>query len=716
MTFLVPFALIGSLLLIVPIVAHLFKPRKMKQTPFSSLRWLKESQQRLSRRIQWHQWLLFLLRAGCLALLVLALAKPLIGGAWSGRATDRVIILDVSRSMAYQMPESPSALERARDLARRIAETGQASDRTAVILAGKSPKLATPIAADGSAGVVAIQAARPELADGSLSAALPLVRSLVPRSENRDVELVFLTDDLQGRWQQKDIQAFLKDGPKTAKVKVIDVAAGSANNAWIADARLLQFGDDERWIGVEIGCVGEARPRRLRLTGITGAEDDVREVTPKQGQIVRELFKLPQGLNLQGQAGQFRLEPADALPSDDVFWLNLDAPFALRILLVEPDTAGPDGRAAGVFLHTAMGALNGSKNQTLDVARRTSASVTAGDMQKADVVVLAGVADLTDAGLDALDTRVRGGTGLLLFLGPRLNAAFYQQKMHRPQQPAESLLPMTWKDGASDGKPGTLTNVRWAHPLLSALQDPVLSDFTKSQFRKYYPLTGAPGKGDAILARFDDEVPALIEHSLGAGRVLIVNTSANDEWSDLPRSKSFLPLLDRALAHLSAGGRQRSFTVGDAVSVPAPSVKGSGEWGVLTPSGAKLTPRLVTAPGQTLWHLDEVAEAGVYRIESADEKALVFCVNASRGDSPLRPMDAKALEEWFTPLSVEVLSADTASERLQAPARAWPVWPALIVMASVLLIAETIYVHRLCPRANPKAAAAVVGIMKPVSK
>src|ERR1700686_1056905 len=85
MTFLAPLALIGALLLILPIVVHLFKPRKMKQTPFSSLRWLKQTHQRLSRRIQWHQWLLFLLRAGCILLLVLALAKPLIGF-WGSQA------------------------------------------------------------------------------------------------------------------------------------------------------------------------------------------------------------------------------------------------------------------------------------------------------------------------------------------------------------------------------------------------------------------------------------------------------------------------------------------------------------------------------------------------------------------------------------------------------------------------------------------------------
>src|SRR5580704_16959305 len=113
MTFLAPAALIGILLLAIPVVAHLFKPRKMRQTPFSSLRWLKQTQQRLSRRIQWHQWLLFLVRAACIAFLVLALGKPLIGFWGDSRPIDRVLIIDGSRSMDYRAPGLPSPWQRA---------------------------------------------------------------------------------------------------------------------------------------------------------------------------------------------------------------------------------------------------------------------------------------------------------------------------------------------------------------------------------------------------------------------------------------------------------------------------------------------------------------------------------------------------------------------------------------------------------------------------
>src|SRR5436190_19442905 len=99
MTLLAPWALAAAALLAIPVVIHLFKPRRVRQTPFSSLRWLHLTPQKLSRRIQWHQVLLFLLRAAWIILLVLALARPLLTAGGESGVRDRFIVLDVSHSM-----------------------------------------------------------------------------------------------------------------------------------------------------------------------------------------------------------------------------------------------------------------------------------------------------------------------------------------------------------------------------------------------------------------------------------------------------------------------------------------------------------------------------------------------------------------------------------------------------------------------------------------
>jgi hypothetical protein len=193
---------------------------------------------------------------------------------------------------------------------------------------------------------------------------------------------------------------------------------------------------------------------------------------------------------------------------------------------------------------------------------------------------------------------------------------------------------------------------------------------------------------------------------------MLFNLSANDEWGDLPRRKSFLTLLDQTISHLSLGGRQRRFTVGQSVTLALPGAPAK-ELTVTAPSGAKSKPRVLVQRGLSLVHLAEVAEAGAYRIEGADEAT--FVVNSGRIDSPLAAMDRKTLTDWWSPASVDVVGAEAFTKEFQDTSH-WPLWPLLVLLAGLLLIAETIYVHWLCPRANPKAAAAVVSMLKPMQE
>jgi hypothetical protein len=255
-----------------------------------------------------------------------------------------------------------------------------------------------------------------------------------------------------------------------------------------------------------------------------------------------------------------------------------------------------------------------------------------------------------------------------------------------------------------------LANVRWSHPLLARLFDPVLGDLPQTRFRSFYPFATPPRANDLVLAWTGDSVPAIVERSLGAGKVVLFNTTASDTWSDLPRRKSYVPLIDRLLAHLSGGGVRRTFTVGDAVALPLPDVQAGEQVTITAPGGARLTPALTTAEGRTVLRLPAVEEPGVYRVERTGRgaKGFAFVVQVGRGDSVLTPLDGATLQKWWEPAGCAVVSPDAFRQTLAAGEGRLPLWPVLVALAGLLLLAEMFFVHWLCPRVNPSIVASVV--------
>ena len=160
MSFFSPWALLGLLLLVVPVVIHIFKPRKTRRTMFTNLRWLRESQHKLTRRIQWHQILLLLLRATLVALLVFVLARPVLNLFGGNTPVERFIVLDRSQTMNYLKPGEETAFARGRALAEQELAASGPGDRSTVLLASQSPKALGPISDDPQACAAALRDAQ----------------------------------------------------------------------------------------------------------------------------------------------------------------------------------------------------------------------------------------------------------------------------------------------------------------------------------------------------------------------------------------------------------------------------------------------------------------------------------------------------------------------------------------------------------------------------
>ncbi len=712
MSFLVPGALLGLTLLAIPIIVHLFKPRKMKPTPFSSLRWLRASHQKMSRRIQWHQWILFLMRAGIITFLVLALAQPFFRGSDSGVPTDRIVIVDVSRSMGYTTGTQMTPGKLARELALARLDKAIAGDRTALVAVDSRARVISPWVDDALSLKGKLAALQPGLLDTQLSAVLPALQSLVSAGDDvRPIELVFFTDNPEAGWQQSAIQDFvgyLKTTPRQVRLEIIDVGLPAPANAWIASASSYGYGE-KQFVEIDVGSNAEIKGKHYVVIGGDFPEQR-QEIELVPGRVARSEFQLP-ALELKGKIVKIHLEPGDGLASDDTFYLPLSDVGQRGVLVLESDNdRDTDGRLTSVFVKTALQSLKDKGKQSVEILEKQSGQALPDDVSQAQVIFLTGVSDLSEPLVEKLEQRVRAGAGLVLFLGGDLTK--YNAKLFNAAQPELGLLPFKLKFGNASEEPSLWTEVRWSHPVLAALADPKLSDLAKVIYHQHAEMEGELAPADRVLARFQDGTPALVERPLAAGRVVFFNTSASTDLSGLAKTAAFTPLIDRLVAYLAGGVGKSSWLVGDDVQLLLKDWDRQAPIEVVTPAGQTRTANARVLRGDPWLHLENADETGIYVVKQAD-KELRFVVNVPRGDSLLAPMDPAALKSWWQPVDVQTLTPDEVRERWKTGEQSWP-W--LLLLVGVLLLVETIYGYWLCPRVNPTATASVIyqrGLFRP---
>ena len=94
----------GALLAGVPILIHLLNRQRFSPTPWGAMRFVEAAWRRTRRRMQLENLLLLLLRAGAIALLALALARPFLEessplSALTEKRRDLVVVIEDSASM-----------------------------------------------------------------------------------------------------------------------------------------------------------------------------------------------------------------------------------------------------------------------------------------------------------------------------------------------------------------------------------------------------------------------------------------------------------------------------------------------------------------------------------------------------------------------------------------------------------------------------------------
>ncbi len=682
--FLAPLYLLGLAAALIPLILHLRRARQVRKITFSTTRFFDEQFIRAARRARLQDLLLMLLRMALFCLLALALAQPLMNLPWAaglaGGARQVAIVLDDSASMAVKTG-SGTPLDQSKSAAQALlAELKPArGDRAALVLAGR--REAGP-AAPFAAPTTHIEKVRQHVesvaatdlatdvhgAIAKAAAVLGIDAKGNPPSGTGSAE-IYVFSDLQSGAFGNDHGVPL--GPQVGVffVSARPDAAVAHNNVSIDS---VQYGSTRPMRGVPFtvralitnhGDQQQAQTVRLVVDGKTVGHKSVK--LPVGSTAVRFSHQFDRPGWRRGHVELVNPEPGqvDAMRHDDRRHFVLSVDDQVKVLAVNGSPSDVPARDELLFVRVALWARGTDAGEAgqgetdpiepdpsgpaIEVDQILAPQINAEKLAPYPLILLANVARLEDAALQALEKHVDKGASLLITLGDRAAAEAYDtwigtHRMHGGLLPARlgrligGAVPQTTEPDSDDA--GFVAWVESRHPALAGRGQGGLGDFTTVRFHGRYEL-----KTDSasVLMRASTGEPLLVEKRFGAGRVMLLATSIDRDWTDFPVHPTFLPWLYRLVSYLAQGGLDDAHFVrtGQVVTMPR-AVTAPQTLRIQTPAGTTAYPTNhpdAAAPPGTL-AFSQTESAGIYEVRDggdadAARPAFLFAANTPSSES-----------------------------------------------------------------------------------
>ncbi len=702
MNFLTPLYLLGALAIVAPIIFHLIRQTPRGELPFSSIMFLEPSPPRVTQRSRIDHWLLLLLRAAALALLALAFARPFwraVAEVDLGATGQRRVLILVDTSASLRRGDLWPEVQKKVNTALSAVRPG---DPLALFAFDTTPRVLLNFAESSTLDPPArlalarsrFAALQPTWKGTDLGAALAEAVAAIADGADRDGKAgraprrIILISDLQSGSRLEALGNMVWPSDVELELQTVQLPGGNAGIETLADvltttgssagspadgptARVRVSNDAEA--KSEAFQVGWVDPRTKALIGSVNAY-----VPPGQSRVIRvPIPPVDPKLSPELVAPSTLQLVGDPFPFDNSAFVASTPPTEDQVAFFGPDAPDdPNGLLYyldRVFESTSRRAVHLVVNPTTtDPKQATDLIVIASELAPERA---AQIRQQIEAGASALVVARREGPAptLAILLG----------------QPAAA-----WTE-APPGQDALLGEIAFDHPTFAPLAGPQFNDFTKIRFWKHRRIADpAVVFADAqILAKFDDGAPAMVEKSVGQGRVIVLASGWNPGDSQLARSSKFVPLMTSLLDRRgTVAGEPERYLVGDRV--------------VLNNLGldSRAEPIEIQRPDGSVNRLDAGSAAfaatdtpGIYSaraVSSAAAPPRNFAVNLDPSESRTTPLTSESFEQFKIKLAGSAEQARLDAEALRQMQTAelegrQKLWRWIVLGAIALLIGET---------------------------
>lgn len=646
MGLLAPLFLLGTLAVALPIWLHRLQTKSSDRQAFSSAMLLESSDEQIHVKRELKYLLLLALRIALIMLLVLAFAQPV----WNrppsalidATAGTHLVVVDSSASMG------------------RIGVFEQALEQAEVAIdSAPNGALLQVLSADSALGV---------------ASELSVDRSAQKSALSRLSVSAFRLDFGQ---LASDLDQFVETLPKPVTLHLVSDFQDSGMPLRFADLvpaditeltpHVVGGGVPFNWSiefarraanGLEVGLYGYGVGDQLVdiEMRVNDGPLETRSVSGSGRHLVRfDVTEFAEGNNRI----EFRLAVDDHLSADNAWFAVVDNKPPAAVPLI----TSPGNGAAVTYLAAALESAAGGLYK---VEPLTVGEFDARVLSRHRWAVVDDIGLLTNALGDEVSAYLDNGGNLLAFTAERA-------------VPLESL-PVTGhllqSMGLQSGTaaPESIGQIDTQHPALAAAEG-----WHRVNVSRTLPV--ATTDDDLVLIRLQNNEPFLIERRVGAGKLLLVLSSADNRWNDLPLHPVFVGFIIETARYLSGAELiPDSYVTG--ASLPLALI-GSASGQVLDPDGREILALADTARAQQI----KLDKAGVYQVYTQQGETLV-AANIDPRESRLAAMADETLARWQDATNRQQPMTDTANALIDTPPL--QLWRWLLLLFVIVIIGESV--------------------------
>jgi uncharacterized membrane protein len=732
MQFLYPALTAGFFLALLPLVIHLINLLRHRRVKWAAMEFLLQSYKR-HRRWVWFRQLLLLVARVAAVLLIVAMLAQLVSqrryeGLFGNTLTHHYVLLDDSMSMSDRLG-GLDAFEQALLFTRELGAAAARQDlRQRITLLRFSTADAARQAqqAGDPQGILAdlygedvdatfprrleeLRAAwHPTQLPVGPSAALDVVRRLIGQTPGEQRILYLLSDFRTREWDNpREIRELLRElQNQDVQIRLVSCVRQPHANLAVTDVKPA---DETRASGVPLFVhvsvtnygdqVAERVPLKVRTLSFAplaaeGAAADL-PVAQEDETPTLEIERIEPGQTSTQRVQVFFAEPGqhvveavlpdDAIAADNRRWCVIDFPEVESVLVIDGD---PDQRNAffiQAIFEPGQRARTGVRPEVHPVALLRD--VSAESLEKYSAIYLFDVDRLPERARDNLETYVRGGGGLAVFVGPQVNLAASNELLYRD---GAGLFPVPLvRDDllAETDDAATVPDVDICaadHPVFRELlqgQNPLVSTWRVERFLRVDPAWSASGSTVRLLARLRNGAPLVVEQAFGQGRVLAFLTSYAPYWNDMVLGPTVLVAL-RLQAYLGVARRAADTRlVGTEIQLPLSAEQYREDLRAFLPTEDPAAPlvidRSARKPDEAARQFvaailpRETQRSGIYemwlrRVDGALQAAR-FAVNVDPREGDVAQVPVSQLVADLDPVPVEIGYADQYESALVTP-------------------------------------------------